>query len=480
MKRLNKIFIGAGVIALCLMLLFSCKKDNSNMVYSQRPASKNLFLSISGTGNLNRTQKIAVLSTASGTAAVGLNLTLPSSTDITATVDVDTTKVKTYNAANNTQFYVLPAASYALQAPANGLTIKAGNLFSADSVKVSFKNLAGLRASNYLLPLTITRVSGNASAILSDSVKTVYLNITLTDVKQPVVSLAIAGGSSTTVTYPVGTKGAANAIPLSVQISPASPDNITVNTVVDNTLVAGYGTGFTPFPDGSYSLSSATSVITAGQLTASASLNINIPDLSKFDGTKTYLLPVSISSVSGDPYTLTGNKTVYLQLNFSNLNNSSNTSAGGTRILGRQGWAASSSGSFDGTPYGGSNYIASNAIDGNNGTDWVSDYFSGGNSSITIDMSTVYHIKTIAYNKAYSNILLNYGLDTYPSSVKIYTSTDGTTWSSQGIYQPVSGQGGSTTDPVINYINFFNAITARYVRLEVANGKGFSEINVYD
>jgi hypothetical protein len=461
------------------MLLFACKKDNGNIVYSQRPASKNLFLSISGTGNINRTQKIAVLSTASGSASVGLNLTMASSSDITATIGVDTSKLKTYNIANNTQFYLLPASSYALQVPAGGLTIKAGSLFSADSVKINFRNLAGLRASNYLLPVSIMNVSGNNAAILSDSVKTVYLNVNLTDVKQPTVSIATTDGTTKSLTYPVGATGAATVTPVTVKVSSVSPDNITVNTVVDNALVAAYGGGYTPFPDGSYTLSSASSVINSGQLTASAAINISIPDLSKFDGTKVYLLPVSINKVSGDDYALTGNKTVYLKLNFNNLNNGSNTSASGKNILARQNWNVTATSALDGTPYGGSPYPASNAIDSNNATDWVADYTSGGTSSITLDMGSSHNIKTISYNKAYSNILSLFGLNSYPPYVNVSTSTDGVNWTSQGQFKPIDDYGGSTSNPVINYINFYNAISARYVRLEVPYYTGFSEVNVY-
>jgi len=479
MKKYNQFFKVAGLITCCLTLLFACKKDNGNVVYSQRPASKNLFLSISGTGNINRTQQIAVLSTASGSASIGLNLTMASSSDITATIGVDTSKVKTYNIANNTQFYLLPASSYALQVPAGGLTIKAGSLFSADSVKISFRNLTGLRASNYLLPVSIVNVSGNNSAILSDSVKTVYLNVNLTDVKQPTVSIAMANGTTTSLTYPVGATGAASVTPITVQISPASPDNVTISTVVDNTLIAAYGSGYTPFPDGSYTLSSTSSVIKSGQLAASAALNVGIPDLSKFDGTKVYLLPVSINRVSGDDYALTGNKTVYLKLNFNNLNNGSNTSASGKNILARQNWNVTATSALDGTPYGGSPYPASNAIDNNNATDWVADYTSGGTSSITLDMGSSHNVKTISYNKAYSNILISFGLNTYPPLVTVSTSTDGVNWTSQGQYKPVNDQGGSTSSPVINYINFFNAITARYVRLEMPYYTGFSEMNIY-
>jgi hypothetical protein len=258
-----------------------------------------------------------------------------------------------------------------------------------------------------------------------------------------------------------------------------SPDNITVSTAVDNTLVATYGSGYTPFPDGSYTLSSSSSVIKSGQLTASADLNISIPDLSKFDGAKVYLLPVSISKISGDDYALTGNKTVYLKLNFNNLNNGSNTSASGKNILARQNWKVTATSAFDGSVYGGQPYPASNAIDSDNATDWIADYTSGGTSSITMDMGSSYSLKTISYNKAYSNILSLFGINSYPPYVNVFTSSDGATWTSQGQYKPVDGQGGSTSNPVINYINFFNAIPARYVRLEVPYYTGFSEVNVY-
>jgi hypothetical protein len=96
-----------------------------------------------------------------------------------------------------------------------------------------------------------------------------------------------------------------------------------------------------------------------------------------------------------------------------------------------------------------------------------------------MDMGSSYSLKTISYNKAYSNILSLFGINSYPPYVNVFTSYDGATWTSQGQYKPVDGQGGSTSNPVINYINFFNAIPARYVRLEVPYYTGFSEVNVY-
>ena len=476
MKKHIQFFKISGLLVFCLALLFACKKDNGNIVYSQRPASKDLFLSISGTGNLNHTQHIMMLSTASSSAAVGLNLTIPASADITAIVSVDTAKVKTYNAANNKQFYLLPVTSYDLQGPAGGLTIKAGSLFSVDSLRISFKNLKGLRGTNYLLPVSITKVSSSASPVLSDSVKTVYLNVTLTDVTQPTVTLITTAGNTTSLTLQVGAKGAAPVTPLTIQISPVSSNNISVTTVVDTSLVSKYGGGFTPFPNGSYSLSASSVAIGAGQTTAT--INVNIPDVSKFDNTKAYLLPVTISKVTGDDFVLTGSKTVYLMLNFNNLNNANNTGTTGT-ILSRQGWKVSATSSFDGTSYGGVPYPTSNAIDGNITSDWVSDYEQSGSSSFIIDMGASHHIKTISYNKAYSNVLGSFGIDTYPSSIIIYTSDDGTNWLSQGTYQPIADQSDPAFDPGINYINFYNVISARYVKLQIPYYTGFSEVNIY-
>ena len=455
-----------------MLLLFACKKDG-NIVYSQLPASNNLFISISGTGNLNRTQQVSMLSTSTASTSVGLNLTIPATTDITAVIGVDTSKLSSYNAAYNTQFYLLPANCYTLQEPTNGLTIKAGRLFSTDSVKIGVKNLAGLRATNYLLPVTITKVSGNTSVVLSDSVKTVYINVTLTDVKQPTISLTTANGTTAALIYSVGATGPATTTPITVQISPASPYNITVTANTDTSLISKYGIGYTAFPNGSYTISPLSTVLNAGQLTAT--LNVSIPDLSKFDGSKDYLLPVTISKVTGDSYALTGNKTVYVKLNFNNLNNANNTSAVGKTLLSRQTWTVTASSAFDGTLFGGTVYPASNAIDGLVTTDWI----GSGTSSITVDLGASQNIRTIAYNKAYSNILAAYGLDTYPEQVNIYTSSDGTNWVSQGTYTPIPDQGSPTLDPGVNYVNFFNAIPARYIKLQVPSYRGFSEINVY-
>ncbi|MDP9078891.1 MAG: DUF1735 domain-containing protein [Bacteroidota bacterium] len=476
MKKNIQLSKTAGLLVFCLALLFACKKDNGNIIYSQRPASKDLFLSISGTGNLNHTQHIIMLSTASSNTAVGLNLTIPASAEITAIVSVDTAQVKAYNAKNNTQFYLLPATSYDLHEPAGGLTIKAGSLFSADSLRISFKNLKGLRATNYLLPVSITKVSGSALPVLSDSVKTVYLNVTLTDVIQPTVTLTTPTGNTTSLTLQVGAKGAAPVTPLTIQISPGSPNNVNVTTAVDTSLVSKYGGGFTPFPNESYSLSASSVAINAGQMTAN--INVNIPDVSKFDNTKAYLLPVTISKVTGDDFVLTGSKTVYLLLNFNNLNNANNTSTTGT-ILSRQGWKVTATSYFDGTPYGGTAYPVSNTIDGNPTSDWIADYEASGSSSFIIDMGAPHPIKTIAYNKAYSNVLGSFGIDTYPSSIIIYTSSDGTNWVSQGTYQPIADQGDPAFDPGVNYINFYNAISARYVKLQIPYYTGFSEVYIY-
>ncbi len=134
-----------------------------------------------------------------------------------------------------------------------------------------------------------------------------------------------------------GTEGG-KLVPFTVQNAPATyavtatstgkvAGDVAVNFAVDTNMVAAYnsevsGKYFAP-PAGSFALSANNSVIRSGT-NVSEPVNVRILSLDKFVSGRTYIIPVTITDVSGSNSVLEASRTIYLKvsrvLDFNSIN----------------------------------------------------------------------------------------------------------------------------------------------------------------
>ncbi len=108
--------------------------------------------------------------TASYTITANLaSVNLPKS-PVNVTIGVDASLIATYNAANGTNFLLLPTDAYTLAS--TSLTIPAGQQYATTTLEVYQSNVDP--SKSYLLPISITDASGKA---LTSNLNTMYFNI---------------------------------------------------------------------------------------------------------------------------------------------------------------------------------------------------------------------------------------------------------------------------------------------------------------
>lgn len=164
MKMKTKLFLGFALFSFLFVLLVvtSCKKAQFG----------DPVILATGT-EVSPILKFAIQDTPA-TYLVTATSTQKADQDITVTFAFDSAAIKNYNAANNTTYSVVPLSAIDIQ----NLTtvIKAG---TSASTPVSVKIISTLplkEGRSYLIPLTITTVSGGNMNVLNSS-KTVYLRI---------------------------------------------------------------------------------------------------------------------------------------------------------------------------------------------------------------------------------------------------------------------------------------------------------------
>jgi hypothetical protein len=170
MKKIN--YIKTALLSLTAMaLLSSCLKDKR---YIDFAASKPLIeFPAAAYGGEFQVAGVAASSTPTAFPII-LNIASPSvlSTATTVTVSVNTAALDAYNTANGTSYVPLPAADYTINS--NTVTIPA-NTRQANYV-VNINTVAVGTNANYVLPVTITAVSGG---LIIDQYNTMLYNVTV-------------------------------------------------------------------------------------------------------------------------------------------------------------------------------------------------------------------------------------------------------------------------------------------------------------
>jgi hypothetical protein len=448
--------------AMCGILLFSCKKDN-------KPDTTGLLVYTNNSDGAYNVLSIGFVFT--GTQVFGndslkmaASLTRATTVDIQARFVADTGMIAAYNTKNGTSYLAAPPGSFKLVD--NGqFTIKTGATVS-DSVLLVVNNPGLLTNSRgYLIPLTITSTNGQGS-LISTNRNTYFIQVsTATATFQlKTGSGATEIADQTLSITPSGPVFGNKAVTFAAYANINLPANVTLNVVAKDSLMAVYNkqnnTSYVSVPSGSYSLLNGGAATIGSGSSTSGNFEVDF-DATKFstDATKIYLLPLAIK---GSDYS--AGTVMYVRVTPVVVNiNPANGAPGGTAIS-RTGWSVTTT-----TAY----LPASNMLDGDPATAWDSD---AGNETVILDMgASQTGIKGILISPNYvytgDNIL----------DMTVYTSTDGTTWKTQGNwvatdYPPT----GSPSSPDVENVQFYSPVTARYLKFTTSGTSyvGIGELNV--
>jgi hypothetical protein len=256
-----------------------------------------------------------------------------------------------------------------------------------------------------------------------------------------------------------------------VQCTQNAAADLKVTLTVDTTLISAYNkansTNYSKIPDGLLVLSNNVLTIPKGTMNSNDSLSIAIPSIDDGELTSAgYLVPIKISTISSIDNTVISSNlnTVYLVIGTSWTNCYSSpalTDMVGTLVSTRTTWNATLNIPLS---YG----ALSNLFDNNTKTYW---YVSPAQKcALTVDMSAVYANITGIRISSYST---SYGL----TQMNIYSSNDGVNWVSQGMAT-------LSTASSYQYIKFYSAISARYLKLEIVGWHSssyviMSEFSIY-
>ncbi|HIB8182262.1 TPA: BT_3987 domain-containing protein [Elizabethkingia anophelis] len=467
--KIHNIFI----IFLCGFLVFSCREDLPVNIYSK--GELQIYLQ----ANNNKDQVLIKdpISIVEGEFAANDNdlffavSTREVSTDthLTIGIETDSAVIGRYKNEYGKKLPLLPQSSYSLP---ETITIPAGKSISDKMLAIKWKSPSEIKDRNatYLIPLSIKSMD-NKNAILTSNRNTIFIEVKFQEVSY---SLNIKTGKTfedVNFNKAGGTVVLKETKPIIAATlnSPINKD-LALAVSIDNSLVTAYntthGTQFEALPENTYKLS-GTSINIAKDSKVSDDLGIEFTSaISQLDITKQYLLAVKTTTQVNIPST---NNIVYLKINIALNNITSNVPITGTAID-RTNWSVQSDSEYN-SEYN-SEYIASKMLDGDYNTGWVSNF--NGNASVILDMKESNALKGFSITPTY---LYNGVYKLFPSSMVIYTSSDGTTWLKQGIYENNKSVNGDQNNPYFGWISFVESVNARYIKFsEIAGFKGIGEI----
>ncbi|WP_447640854.1 MULTISPECIES: BT_3987 domain-containing protein [Chitinophagaceae] len=410
-----------------------------------------------------------------------MKLTQSFQRDIQVTMSIDPSRAKQYDSANATGILLPTIPVGALDLANNGLlTIKAGQTQSQDSVCLIVKNASLLvKGVTYLVPIVVAHTDINLSADVTNN--TIYLKIA---VGSSLNSIATIQGGNVVIDTLVRTS--LGATPKGQDVfyihgfnQTAAPFDQKMEIAVNNDSVAKYnatnGTDYLVLPSDYYQLTKGIVTIPKGAVASVDSFIVKLTDLSLFDATKKYLLPIELKTVTGNGINSpidTTKKMIYVVVTtiVSNVN-PSNPAVTGTQTD-RTNWVMKESGHY-------SSYVINNAKDGNYATSWFANYTAATPAWFTIDLGAVKSIKGFMFSPNYVYTSTSY----VPTGITIQISTDGTNWTETGKYSGTNTVG-SVASPEMKYISFYEAVASRYFRFTItapASGyAGMSEIFSYE
>lgn len=222
--------------------------------------------------------------------------------------------------------------------------------------------------------------------------------------------------------------------------------------------------------DGAYSFTNKSVTIKAGELESSDSICLTIDDFKLLNASEGYVFPFRLSEVSKGNVSISSNlNMLYLILNnsFSNIDTKATSIEG--EAYDRSSWVCTSPNSYYSNPQ--------DVLDGNSRTQWEGFTYSS-QISFNINMGTQNSIKGLTFSP---NYIPNGQI--CPGNMKttnVYTSNDGSDWTSQGtIVMPSISTNASYDNPVLNIIKFYTPVIAQFIKLEMPDSWDDNYIDVY-
>jgi hypothetical protein len=227
-----------------------------------------------------------------------------------------------------------------------------------------------------------------------------------------------------------------------------------INFAIDTTKIVAYRVQYGNallLPSSFYFLYKTLVQLPAGAL-LSDSAQINIIQQSQLIGDTTYVLPIVIQSVDGNPDGAATDQTVYLVFK-----------TGHPAIVPKTGWTISAYSSYNGT------FSAANAIDKDDVlTYWVSSTSQQMPQFFTINFNRSVTFSSVTY---YFPPALKYPTSGgYPTSIQVETSVDGTNWVNKGVFPGnlVNNMQTLNTGTVTtNYMRFTSLASVKYSTFNV-------------
>lgn len=281
--------------------------------------------------------------------------------------------------------------------------------------------------------------------------------------------------SFTVVSTPVGYFGDEVFAKFGVSITSPMNGVSTVNAAIDNDLVESFntkmGTKYKSCPVAV--LQRATVSISDGEYASSDSIEVVIPrdKYSTLTEKGTYLVPVRLESATLGKVSVIKN-IAYVIINLEEKlikEDASSSDIMGAKVSNRSVWTATTTdSSVD------ANGIA-RVFDGNTGTGAT--FSNKENPTFIVDMHAVNEVTALYFKNTSSSRSTNYNF----KGIGIELSTDGNTWVNAGTAAPV------VENKSDQYIIFYGAISARYIRLSLQWNYGsygayyrkFNELDVY-
>ncbi|MDR6785237.1 hypothetical protein ABIE26_003936 [Pedobacter africanus] len=454
MNKVKKTNIYGLMIIMLHIIFFSCKKDDIAANNLEAEIAKNLAayneIPINSGDTVLLNLNLVLLGKKSAGFPVLLEKAAGSDLEVTASIDNNPQLISIYDSLYRTHSPVLPGGLFKVSRGGK-LTVNAGQLQSADSIKIELNDGTGLKIGNhtYVVPVRLE------STVKKPGLKSklMFLRYKLL-VRRLNVSLQGLSGIGDIIV--LNTPDVVQNIFVQARLSQAVPRNIevSVETVSNQEFVAAYnaanGTKHLPFPEGGYTIAPSTGVIPAHKMFLSEPILVQLTNLSLFNPSSIYLLALKIKD---DKIASPNNHTQYIIMRGNNIDRS-NTGLNGQPIE-RIGWRVKALGY-----YRQENLVPELVLDGDHRTAWDSDGQLP--QWLELDMGVMETVKGFSIVPSYL-----YREDDF-LQMEVFSSNDGINWESQGLYTgTATSDQSSPATPDLKTVKFVNPVTARYFKFNI-------------
>ncbi len=408
-----------------------------------------------------------------------VQVTKPAASDIKVTLMIDNDLMTLYNAEHGTNYSSLAAADLTTDLD---VTIPAGQTESTDSVSIAYnKSIKNLLDTNgYMIPVRIRYYSGvDIAPDYQGRHSYIFLNVAREN------AVRFSRQETSIANFTVAPTGYADGFvdvnTLSFQLSAYYPAKsaATVTVAVNNSLIDAYnttnGTEFLPVPAGALTQSYPID-FAVGEVTKTVSLAYT-GDKTSLNDLKGYLIPLEITSVTGEGMNkVTARSVYYVKILVSTLKLDAVAAIAdmtGSRVTaGRTGYKVLRAVDMSGANLTGT---VSNIFTDADGTNWSQGSFNGNLANFTIDLGTEQEITGVEL-QGYSATAAQ-----WITSLEVRYSTEETYAKNQ---DAAVGKVLIASPARYTYLRFSEPVTARYIHLnDIAHGNnatfGLQQFYIY-